>query len=100
MLAGAEDCIDNSLVGSLVGSARWSSATGVANCPCVWVAVLYHFSRVHHKVLLQTIPVETTREHDILGKVRGTKDQPTNRGIQALTRDFSTLTPEKCHGSN
>ena len=41
-----------------------------------------------------------TEEHDILGKVRGTKDQPTDRGIHALTRDFSTLTREKCHGSS
>ena len=40
------------------------------------------------------------REHDILGTVRGTKDQPTDRGIHALTRDFSTLTREKCHGSS
>ena len=40
------------------------------------------------------------REHDILRKVRGTKDQPTDRGIHALTRDFLTLTREKCHGSS
>ena len=61
---------------------------------------LSHFSRAHHKMLLQTIPVKRTREHDILGKVRGTKDQPTDRGIHALTRAFSTLTREKCHGSS
>ena len=29
-----------------------------------------------------------------------TKDQPTDRGVHALTRDFSTLTREKCHGSS
>ena len=41
------------------------------------------------------------------GKVRGTKDQTTGRGIHALTRDFSTLTHdfstltrEKYHGSS
>ena len=52
-------------------------------------------------MLLQTIiPVERTREHDILGKVRGTKDQPTDRGIYALTRDVWALTHEKCHGSS
>ena len=40
------------------------------------------------------------REHDILGKVRGAKDKPTDRGIHALTSDFPTLTREKCHGSS
>ena len=40
------------------------------------------------------------REHDILGKLRGTKDQPTTRGIHALTLDFLTLTREKYHGSS
>ena len=61
---------------------------------------MYNFSRAHHKMLLQTIPVEITIEHDILGKVRGTKDQPTDRRIHAVTRDFSTLTREKCQGSS
>ena len=51
-------------------------------------------------MLLQTIPVEITIEHDIRGKVRGIKDQPTDRRIHASTRDFSTLTREKCHGSS
>ena len=50
-------------------------------------------------MLLQTIPVEGTVEH-ILGKVRGTKDQPTDRRIHAVTGDFSTLVREKCHGSS
>ena len=36
----------------------------------------------------------------MLGKERETKDQPTDRGIHALTRDFSTLTREKRHGSS
>ena len=87
---------------SLVGSTRWSSATGVANCPfhACGLRFIYHFSRAHHKVLLQTIPVERTIEQNILGKVRGTKGQPTDRGIHALTRDFSTLTREKCHASS
>ena len=44
-------------------------------------------------MLLRTIPVERAIEHDVLGKVRGTKDQPTDRGIHALTR-------EKSHGSS
>ena len=62
---------------------------------------LSHFSRAHHKMLpLQTIPVERTRDHDLLGKVRGKKDQPTGRGMHALTHDFWTLTREKCHGSS
>ena len=39
-------------------------------------------------------------EHDVLGEVRGTKDHPTDRGIHALTRDFSTLTREKFHESS
>ena len=43
---------------------------------------------------------ERTEEHDILGKVRETKDQATDRGIHALTDDFSILTREKCHGSS
>ena len=51
-------------------------------------------------MLLQTIPVERTVEHDILGEVRGTKDQPTDRRIHAVTRDFSTLIRKKCHGSS
>ena len=51
-------------------------------------------------MLLQTIPVERTVEHDILGKVRGTNGQPTDRRIHAVTRDFSTLTREKCHRSS
>ena len=28
------------------------------------------------------------------------KDQPTDQGIHVLTRDFSTLAREKCHGSS
>ena len=71
----------------------------MVNFRCVWVAVSFSFSRAHHKImLLQTIPVERTREHEILEKVRGTKDQRTDRGIYALTREFSTLTRGKCHG--
>ena len=51
-------------------------------------------------MLLQTIQVERTVEHEILGEVQGTKDQPTDRCIHAVTRDFSTLIREKCHGSS
>ena len=51
-------------------------------------------------MLLQTIPVERTIEHDSLGKIRGTKDHPTDRGIHALTHDFSTLIREKFHESS
>ena len=49
---------------------------------------------------------EKNRDHDILGKVRGTKDQPTDRGTypdmfehiqRCLTRDF--LTRDICDGS-
>ena len=40
------------------------------------------------------------RGHDILEQVRGTKNQPTDLVIRALTREFSTLTREKCHGSS
>ena len=55
--------------------------------------------------MLQTMP-EKNRDHDILGKVRGTKDQPTDRGTypdmfehiqRCLTRDF--LTRDICDGS-
>ena len=56
--------------------------------------------RAHKKMQLQTIPVKRTIEHDFLGKVRGTKDQPTDRRTHALSHDFSTLTREKCHGSS
>ena len=39
-------------------------------------------------MLLQTVPVERTIEHDILGKVRGTKDQPTLTGKSCFVFSF------------
>ena len=92
--------IDSSLVGWLVGLTWWSGATGAANYPCVWVAVyLSFFARTpQEKSCCKQYPYK--EPEDILGNVRGTKDQPTDRDIHALTRDFSTLTREKCHGSS
>ena len=72
--------ITSSLVGSLVGSTRWSSATGVADCPCVGCGLLVIFARTPHNNAANNAG-NKTREH-ILGKVRGTKDQSTDQGTK------------------
>ena len=77
----------------------------MANCLCVWVAFFFSFFCAHttkcccKQYLYRS--ERTALQHDILGKVRGTKDHPTDQDIgHALTRDCSTLTREKCHGSS
>ena len=74
----------------------------MANSPCVWVAVFLIFRAQTTKCCCKQKLYRYERtaiKHDLVGKVGGTKDQPTDRGIH-LTRDFSTLTREKCHGSS
>ena len=92
--------ITSSLVGSLIGSTRWSSATGVASCPrgCGFFVIFPTHTTKNDAA-------NDTRRNNYRTRHPGknTRDQgPTDQGIHchALTRDFSILTHMKCHGSS
>ena len=89
--------VSSSLVGSLAGSTRWYSE-GAANCPCVWVAVsLSCFARTPQNAAAKNTGIKNHRTRHP-GKSRTDKGpKPTDQGIHALARDFSTLIRDKCH---
>ena len=70
--------LTSSLVGSLVGSTRWSSATGVADCPCVWDAVSFSlFARTPQNAAANNTGRKNQRPRH---PGKSIKDQgPTNR---------------------
>ena len=88
------------MASSLVGSTGGSSATRTAMCGC-GVCGLSHFSRALH-IKLQTMPAKKTESTTSWRKYKEPRtNQPTKVHIQTfLTRDFSTLTREICHGSS
>ena len=72
----------------------------MANCPCVLDAVSFSFfARTPQNAAANNTGRNNQRTRHP-GKSTRTKDQPTDRGIYALTRDFSTLAREKRHGSS
>ena len=71
------------IASSLVGSTRGSSATGMAKCGFVGCG-LSHFSRAR-RIKAAKNAGRKNREHDILGKLRGTKDK-SNRPDPHETR--------------
>ena len=89
--------VSSSLVGSLAGSTRWYSE-GAANCPCVWVAVsLSCFARTPQNAAAKNTGIKNHRTRHP-GKSRTDKGpKPTDQGIHASARDFSTLIRDKCH---